>query len=263
MDPTATAITSGDAALLLWTALAMGFVHTVLGPDHYVPFVALAKAGGWRARKLAWMTTLAGLGHVATSVLLAALLAAAGLAVGEWDASPWAAWHERRGSVAAWLLMGLGAAIAVHGFVNGVLRARRDAAHAHPHVHADGTVHAHGHDHRAGHLHPHAPTAATAPRPAGPLRRATPWVLFLVFLFGPCETLIPLVLAAVGTHGPGLASAVALTFAAATIAAMLACVFLLRAGLRFVPAAGLERHAHTLAGLSLVACGASIEWLGL
>ncbi len=33
------ALESGDITILVWVALALGFLHTILGPDHYVPFV--------------------------------------------------------------------------------------------------------------------------------------------------------------------------------------------------------------------------------
>ena len=36
-----------DLTLLLVTAASIGVVHTLLGPDHYLPFVAMAKARGW------------------------------------------------------------------------------------------------------------------------------------------------------------------------------------------------------------------------
>ena len=31
--------------ILVITAASIGFIHTVLGPDHYIPFVATSKAG--------------------------------------------------------------------------------------------------------------------------------------------------------------------------------------------------------------------------
>ena len=32
---------------LLIAAITIAFLHTLTGPDHYVPFIALAKARGW------------------------------------------------------------------------------------------------------------------------------------------------------------------------------------------------------------------------
>ena len=41
------ALSSGQLSILMWTAAALGFLHTILGPDHYVPFVALRRARRW------------------------------------------------------------------------------------------------------------------------------------------------------------------------------------------------------------------------
>ena len=40
-----------EAQLLLLTAAAIAFLHTVLGADHYVVFTAMGKAHGWRLAK--------------------------------------------------------------------------------------------------------------------------------------------------------------------------------------------------------------------
>ena len=37
---------------LIWMVLAaaaLGVVHTLLGPDHYLPFIFLSRARGWSA----------------------------------------------------------------------------------------------------------------------------------------------------------------------------------------------------------------------
>ena len=40
-----------DIGLLLLTAASIGFIHTLLGPDHYLPFVAMSAARGWSSRR--------------------------------------------------------------------------------------------------------------------------------------------------------------------------------------------------------------------
>jgi hypothetical protein len=52
--------------------VSLAFFHS-LAPDHWVPFVALAKGSRWRLRRLAFVTTLAGFGHVLSSLLLGLL----------------------------------------------------------------------------------------------------------------------------------------------------------------------------------------------
>lgn len=36
-----------DANVLALTAAPIGFFHTLLGPDHYLPFLVMAKARKW------------------------------------------------------------------------------------------------------------------------------------------------------------------------------------------------------------------------
>ena len=35
---------NNSLALLSVTAISIGFIHTLLGPDHYLPFIVLSKA---------------------------------------------------------------------------------------------------------------------------------------------------------------------------------------------------------------------------
>jgi ABC-type nickel/cobalt efflux system permease component RcnA len=244
-----TALQSGSLTMLLLTALALGALHTVLGPDHYVPFVMMAKAQRWSRRKTLMVTSLCGLGHVGSSVVIGIILAVGGMMFTEWDQSAWAAWHGARGDVAAWLLMGLGAALLVYGFV----RALRGRTHSHPHLHPDGTVHTEVHDHTGGHMHVHD----------GKVKRLTPWMLFTIFVFGPCESLIPLMLASWAVAGAMGAALVAAVFSLATMVAILAMVGLLLPGVSRIPLGKANRWSMAVAGLSLVLCGAAIRWLGL
>jgi len=253
-----------DLGLLLATAASIGFVHTLLGPDHYLPFVALSKARGWSVARTSAITAACGVGHVLSSILIGAFGIAAGAAVEQLvGIESW------RGDVAAWLLLGFGLAYLAWG----VKRALRGAAHTHSHVHADGTWHTHSHDHRlAPHVHPHgAAGPANGPvrfAPVEPLRAAgivTPWTLFIIFVFGPCEPLIPVLMYPAAHANWFAVAAVCLAFGLATLATMLAVVLLLRRGLDALGARshGMERWAHAIAGATLSACAAAIIFLGL
>jgi hypothetical protein len=65
---------------LLVSAVSVAFFHS-LAPDHWLPFVALAKGSRWTMGRLGWVTFLAGIGHVASSLLLGFLGLWAGLAI--------------------------------------------------------------------------------------------------------------------------------------------------------------------------------------
>lgn len=224
---------------ILATAASLGFIHTVLGPDHYVPFVALSKARGWTRTKTAVITFLCGLGHVLSSVLIGFAGIALGTAVSRLE------WIEGfRGDIAGWLLLSFGLAYMVWG----IKKAVRGEKHSHVHAHADGEPHSHEHSHEPEHVHPHGGKASV-----------TPWALFIIFVFGPCEPLIPVLMYPAMDTGMGLAMAAAAVFSIVTISTMMGMVFLLLGGIRLVPAERMERYAHALAGFAVFLCGAAIK----
>ncbi|GAG00740.1 unnamed protein product, partial [marine sediment metagenome] len=42
---------SNELIALYITAASIGFIHTVFGPDHYLPFVVMSKARKWSLGK--------------------------------------------------------------------------------------------------------------------------------------------------------------------------------------------------------------------
>jgi len=245
----------GDELLILTaTAASIAFIHTLIGPDHYVPFIAMSRARGWSVRRTLGVTAACGLAHVVGSVGLGLVGVALGLAIGGLT------WIEGvRGQVAGWLLVGFGVAYMAWG----LRQAWRNKPHAHAHTHGDGTVHEHRHTHRGGHVHVHEAAEARpgSPRELG-VRQFVPWVLFTIFVFGPCEPLIPLLMYPAAERswlGVGL---VTFVFGVVTVGTMLGAVLVGQRGLSRLPLGHLERYVHALAGFALIACGAAIQ-LGL
>ena len=235
-------------ALLCGTAASIGAVHTILGPDHYVPFVAMSRAGRWSLRKTVLITVLCGFGHVLGSVVLGLASIAVGAALFTLESI-----ERFRGDLAGWLLLGFGIAY----FTWGVRRAIRNRPHTHWHTHADGTVHDHRHVHVEAHAHAHVVDIAPPREPD--TTSMTPWILFTIFVFGPCEPLIPLVMYSAARGRLSDVILVAFVFSLATIATMLTAVLVAH---RSIGAFGLgryERYTHALAGLAIVACGAAIQ----
>ncbi|MDD5693847.1 MAG: hypothetical protein PHD61_00875, partial [Bacteroidales bacterium] len=72
---------SNEIMILCVTALSIGFIHTLLGPDHYLPFIVLARARDWSVMKTGLITAVCGLGHVGSSVLLGLLGVALGVGI--------------------------------------------------------------------------------------------------------------------------------------------------------------------------------------
>ena len=93
-----------ELVILIISAASIPFVHTLLGPDHYVPFGAVAKARGWTQPRTLRVVLLCGSGHLAGSVAMGILGIFAGIEVTR------LAWIEsQRGELAAWALCIVGA----------------------------------------------------------------------------------------------------------------------------------------------------------
>jgi nickel/cobalt exporter len=241
---------SPEALTLCGTAFTVGVVHTILGPDHYLPFVAMARAGGWTVPRTLAVTTACGLGHVVGSVAIGLVGLALGVAVMRLETL-----EAFRGDTAGWLLIGFGLAYFVWGLVRAFRSRSGGHGHAHVHAHADGTVHAHEHTHHGEHLHVHAAAAQAG----GSAAVWAPWALFLLFAFGPCEPLIPLLMYPAAKASPWAVAGVVAAFTVATVGTMLAAVVVLRSGAHFVRLPKLDRFAHAFAGLAILACGVLVK----
>jgi sulfite exporter TauE/SafE len=227
------------------TAALIGTLHTLAGPDHYLPFVFMARAGKWSRARALVVTLLCGIGHVLGSVLLGVAGIALGVAVARLE------WIESaRGDIATWALIGFGLAYAAWG----LRQAHRGRAHAHVHVHPDGEMHVHQHSHTGEHAHVHEAAAA-----AQGAARMTPWVLFTIFVLGPCEPLIPLLMVPAAAESLTSAALVTLVFAVCTLVTMVAAVWLCLHGVERLRLGFLERYTHALAGAALALCGIVIR----
>ncbi len=112
---------------LIVLAAWLGLFHTLVGPDHYLPFIVMAKARNWSVPRTAALTFLCGVGHVLGSVVLGLVGIAAGLALGELEFA-----ESYRGKIAAWVLTAFGLVY----FAWGLRRAIRNRPHTHRHAHA-------------------------------------------------------------------------------------------------------------------------------
>ncbi len=233
-----------ETLILTGTAVSIGFFHTILGPDHYVPFIVLSKVRQWSGIKTAMITVLCGAGHVLSSILLGFLGITVGIAVFKLEAI-----ESFRGDIAAWFLIAFGFTYLIWG----IHRAIRNQPHEHAHLHQNGAVHSHTHQHIGTHIHVHRSQSGNV----------TPWILFIIFVFGPCEPLIPLVMYPAARGNIFSVVIVASAFGLATIATMLGMVLISSYGLSKIPIRRLERYSHALAGLAILLCGGAIKLLGL
>jgi len=208
-----------EVLLLSLTAGSIAMVHTLLGPDHYLPFVAMAKSRGWSMAKTLRMTLICGFGHIVGSIVLGIV----GVALGSQLAS--LNWIEGvRGDIASWALLALGLVCGDHD-----------------HTHID--------DHDEATAIKRAPSAY--------------WALFIVFVLGPCEPLIPLLMYPAAIGNVWAAVIVSSVFGLVTVVTMVAAVMLSVWGLSFIKMPKIEHFSHAIAGSTILMCGASMVFLGL
>ncbi len=240
---------SRQLLILLGSAATIAFFHTLLGPDHYLPFMVVSKARQWSLAKTTWVTLLCGLGHIAGSIVLGLLGIAAGITLKRLELI-----ESIRGNIAAWFLMAFGLVY----FAWGGLRALRNKPHTHEHNHPstssghrlDSIEHGHEHTHHADHVHLHDQER----------KNLTPWILFIIFVFGPFEPLIPLLMYPAAAESFWAVAIVVVVFSIVTIATMTGIVLLSAFGLSFVSMKRLERYSHVLAGATIFLCGIAIHY---
>ncbi|MBI2447003.1 MAG: sulfite exporter TauE/SafE family protein [Candidatus Omnitrophica bacterium] len=234
-----------ELLILSITAVSIGFFHTLLGPDHYLPFIVMARARRWSLLKTGWVTFLCGIGHIMSSVLLGIIGVALGIAVTRLEIL-----ESFRGNLAAWALIAFGLVY----FIWGLRQAIRNRPHAHLHDHIDEGDHVHTHVHNKEHLHIHNKEKSA---------NLTPWVLFTIFIFGPCEPLIPILMYPAAKKSIFGLVWVAGIFAVVTIATMLGVVMISTFGINLLPMKKLERYTHAIAGGTIFICGLAIQLLGV
>ncbi|MGE3779412.1 MAG: hypothetical protein AB7F89_19650 [Pirellulaceae bacterium] len=230
-------------------AVSIGFVHCVCGPDHYVPFVAMSRVGLWSLRKTLWITVLCGVGHVFGSAVIAFIGIALGLIVSQLEG-----FESVRGDIAAWMLLAFGVLYTVWGLYHAMtLPGHASAAGGTQDARSSST------DSRTGLSGSH-PEARDLAKTTGNL---TPWVLFTIFLFGPCEPLIPMLMVPAAEANMFGVVWITFLFGVTTLLTMTTLVTLIYLGVFSLEFRRFQQWGHALAGSVVMACGASILFLGL
>lgn len=217
---------------LIFTAVVTAVLHTLTGPDHYLPFIALGKSRDWSLGKTAVITAVAGVIHVLGTVALGLVFLWVAM-----DLQLLEGITEFRGTFASWALLGFGAVYTLWGLFHGL-------------QHKGTRVHSHGSDslmHRLARFL----QGRVDPQKANLLVNVA---VFAIFAFGPVEPLITLIMIPSAAFGLGTAVAISLVFLAAKTLTMVVMVLGSLKGLKFLPPV-LHNQGHTLAGLTLVFSG--------
>lgn len=231
-----------ELLLLSLTAASLGFIHTALGPDHYLPFIVLSKARNWNVSKTMWITFISGVGHVGGSVIIGLVGIALGVSLNKLTFI-----EEFRGDLVGILLMAFGLAYTIYG----IYKFLKNGGHHHlPNFLTPKSIRQIKHQVSHGMEEKVDDT------------KLTPWVLFIIFVFGPCEVLIPMLfIPAVQNSSAGIA-AVALLFGIATILTMMLIVYLGHYGSSFLKFKSKEKYMHLAAGLVILFAGMGMHFLG-
>ncbi len=229
--------------LLAVSAASLGFIHTLLGPDHYLPFIVLSKARKWSDNKTMWITFISGIGHVGSSVVIGMIGIALGFSLKKLQFI-----ESFRGDIVGWMLFAFGMAYTIYGIykylrtapiiiIFRIFSCRR----------------------RSGKC---IICQWMRDDKAKENTSLTPWILFLIFVFGPCEVLIPLLIFPAYSNRTLGMVAVALAFGTATILTMLMTVYLGHKGTSLIKFKGLERYVHLIAGVIILFTGTGIVFFG-
>jgi nickel/cobalt transporter (NicO) family protein len=122
-------MSDSSALLLIGAVAAVGVLHTIV-PDHWVPITLIARQRGWTQAETARTALKAGIGHALSTLVIAAVVWLAGVAV----AQRFGHWVD---TIASLALVGFGLWIAIFSW--------RDL-HGH-----GGHGHSHGHSHDLAH----------------------------------------------------------------------------------------------------------------
>jgi hypothetical protein len=136
----------------------------------------------------------------------------------------------------------------------GLRQAYRNRPHTHLHTHG-GIAHVHVHSHHKDHVHVHEKSAQK--------QSLTPWVIFIIFVLGPCEPLIPLIMYPAARENMAGVFAVTGVFGLVTVLTMTVLVAFSLRGLESINLKLFERYYHAVAGSAILACGLGVSFLGI
>ena len=229
-----------DFQLLVGAAIGVSFLHTITGPDHYVPFIAWSKSRNWSVPKTILCTVACGLGHVGSSIVLGLV----GIGLG-WSLTKLTWLEEVRGGIAGWGLLVFGLVYTLWGWRQAYL----NRPHKHFDSYDDGSVYVY--EHRAGEI--------VYPQDR---KKVTPYVLFIIFVLGPCEPLIPMLSYPAAQNSTWGIVLLVSVFTVITLLTMVAMVLLGYYGITLAKNETLERYIHAIGGSTVLLCGIGMVFLG-
>jgi sulfite exporter TauE/SafE len=229
---------SSELITLAISAATISFLHTASGPDHYLPFVVISRSKNWTLSKTIFWTTVCGFGHILSSVLIGGI----GLFLG-WQLAKVSWLQNVRGDLSGWCLLLFGLVYLVYGIFR--------AVNNRPHKHFDvlgSDVYVYEHQ--------HGQTIQPKQR-----IRVTPWILFALFVMGPSEPLLPLLLYSGSRHSFFEISILLSVFSITTVITMITMVLVGLYGYSIFRTERIERYVHAIGGAVISICGMGMVFL--
>ncbi|MBI3308577.1 MAG: hypothetical protein HYZ79_04320 [Candidatus Melainabacteria bacterium] len=205
---------------IIYVTASLGFIHTIFGLDHYLPFIVLSKANRWSFAKTFLITALCGFAHTLSSVFIGFI----GILIMQ-NFKKVNLVESFRGELAIWLLISIGFIYLIWGIKN-----------------------------------------AKNPQIINSKSNLVTFSMFVVFVLGPCEPLIPLMMhPQVSNHMFLLLSTVSI-FVVITIFTMVCLVLTPLYTFKFLqfkmPVTSVN-YAHAFAGGVIFLSGLSMKLFGL
>jgi len=221
-----------EIGILLGTTITLALFHTLIGVDHYIPFIAVSKANNWTIRKSICVVLICGFGHMLGSVILGIIGIVMFMQVTSFEGI-----QDIREIIAIYILIGFGIIYTIYGIIC-VIKNK-------PHTHAglDGQTIAHSHE------------------PQQKKKINAFWGLFIFFLLGACKPMIPLMMQTAAKYNIFTLIVITASFAVITIGTMLLMTLLGIKGFQLIKTDKLERYTHAIAGGTVLLCGILVLFL--
>ncbi len=225
--------------LLLSSAIGISMIHTLTGPDHYIPFIALSKSGKWSLQKTIFWTVLCGFAHVLSSILIGLIGIGIGYTLIQFDVI-----ESTRGNWAAWMLLVFGIGYTIWGFIN----LKQNKLHKHFEVNENADILVY--EHRDG-------------EPVMPNEKfkVTPWVMLFIFALGPSEPLIPLLFYPTVEQSFYQVFILIAVYLVVTLLSMLLMVLVGYFSIQRFQFGWLEKYMSLLSGVVILICGIGMVFL--
>ena len=227
-------------SLLLTSAIGISMIHTLTGPDHYLPFIALSKSGKWSLKKTIFWTLMCGFAHVLSSILIGLIGIGIGYTLIQFDLI-----ESTRGNWAAWLLLLFGIGYTLWGLYS----LKRNNLHKHFEVNDDADILIYEHKDDGNAVLPDEKF------------KVTPWVMLFIFALGPSEPLIPLLFYPTAEQSFHQVSILIIVYLAVTLLSMLFMVLLGYFSIQRFQFGWLEKYMGLLSGLIILTCGIGMVFL--